>query len=42
MEGKHMQGVLSRISKDLKGTLKEDWRNFKANPYMLVDLNNLN
>ena len=38
----NMQGVLSRISKDLKGTLKEDWRNFKENPYMLVDLNNLN
>lgn len=38
----NMQGVLSRISKDLKGTLKEDWRNFKVNPYMLVDLNNLN
>ena len=27
---------------DLKGTLKEDWGNFKENPYMLVDLNNLN
>ena len=37
----NMQGVLSQLSKDLKGTLKEDWGNFKENPYMLVDLNNL-
>lgn len=36
-----MQGVLSQLSKDLKETLKEDWGNFKENPYMLVDLNNL-
>lgn len=38
----NMQGVLSQLSKDLKGTLKEDWGKFKENPYMLVDLNNLN
>lgn len=37
----NMQGVLSQLSKDLKGTLKEDWGNFKENPYMLVELNNL-
>lgn len=37
----NMQGVLSQLSKDLKETLKEDWGNFKENPYMLVDLNNL-
>lgn len=38
----NMQGVLSQLSKNLKGTLKEDWGKFKENPYMLVDLNNLN
>lgn len=37
----NMQGVLSQLSKDFKGTLKDDWGNFKENPYMLVELNNL-